>query len=72
VSAGRAERRRVRVGPDIDGRSEVLEGLAFGDSIVVTGNALLRDGQQVRVVEPLSPEAPQAARPIAPTGGRQP
>lgn len=69
VRDGRAERRPVRVGADLDGRSEVFEGLAFGDTIIVTGNALLRDGAQVRVVEPLGPEAPSATR-AAGTGGR--
>ena len=55
VRQGRSERRMVRVGPDIDGRTEVLEGLALGDSVVVAGQALLRDGSAVRVVPPLSP-----------------
>lgn len=58
VRDGRAERRRVRVGADLDGRTEVVEGLTFGDTIVTTGNALLRDGAQVRIVQPLSPEFP--------------
>jgi membrane fusion protein (multidrug efflux system) len=55
VRQGKAERRIVRVGPDIDGRMEVLEGLALGDSVIVAGQALLRDGSPVRVVSPLSP-----------------
>lgn len=58
---GRAERRRVRVGPDTDGRMEVLEGLAAGDTIITTGNSLLRDGANVRIVQPLSPDLPGAA-----------
>ncbi len=58
VRDGRAERRMVRVGADIDGRTEVLDGLAFGDTVITTGNALLRDGAQVRIVEPLSPDLP--------------
>ncbi len=53
LAAGKAERRRVRVGLDVDGRVEVLEGLAAGDTIITTGNALLRDGAAVRVVQPL-------------------
>lgn len=68
VHEGRAERRPVRVGADLDGRSEVIEGLAFGDTVIVSGNALLRDGAQVRIVEPLGPEAPGAVRP-APSQG---
>lgn len=69
VSEGRAERRRVRVGADLDGRMEVLEGVAFGDTIVVTGNALLRDGAAVKIVEPLSPEAPQRPQTVPTTPG---
>ncbi len=64
IRDGRAERRPVRVGPDLDGRSEVIEGLAFGDTVIVSGNALLRDGAQVRIVEPLGPEAPSKAQPV--------
>lgn len=73
IRDGRAERRRVRVGLDVDGRMEVFEGLAAGDTIITTGNALLRDGAQVRIVQPLAPEAPAAARTVpATTPGARP
>ncbi len=65
VQDGKAERRRVRVGADIDGRTEILDGLAFGDTVVTTGNALLRDGAALRIVQPLSPELPVAPRPVS-------
>ncbi|HRQ78690.1 MAG TPA: efflux RND transporter periplasmic adaptor subunit [Gemmatimonadaceae bacterium] len=68
IRDGRAERRRVRVGADLDGRTEVFEGLAAGDTIITTGNALLRDGAQVRIVEPLAPEAPRPAVTVPATG----
>src|SRR5688572_10962558 len=55
VQLGKAERRPVRVGPDVDGRMEVLQGVAVGDTVVVAGNALLRDGASVRIVQPLAP-----------------
>ena len=55
VRQGKSERRIVRVGPDIDGKTEVLEGLAAGDSVIVAGQALLRDGATVRIVPPMSP-----------------
>jgi membrane fusion protein (multidrug efflux system) len=55
VRQGKSERRIIRVGPDIDGRIEVLEGLALGDTVIVAGQALLRDGSTVRIVPPLSP-----------------
>lgn len=65
INDGRAERRRVRVGADLDGRMEVMEGLAFGDTVVTTGNALLRDGAQVRIVQPLSPDLPNRDASVA-------
>lgn len=52
-----AQRRIVRAGNDVDGWSEVLSGLEPGDTVVVAGNALLRDGGVVRVVDPLNPES---------------
>jgi len=67
ITEGRAQRRRVRVGNDLDGRMEVFDGLAYGDTVITTGNALLRDGAPVRIVEPLAPEAPSGARPVKAT-----
>jgi membrane fusion protein (multidrug efflux system) len=64
VRQGKSERHIVRVGPDIDGRTEVLEGLALGDTVVVAGQALLRDGSTVRIVPPLSPG--ETGTPITP------
>ena len=61
VRQGKSERRIIRVGPDIDGKLEVLEGLALGDTVIVAGQALLRDGTTVRIVPPLSPgESPSS------------
>jgi membrane fusion protein (multidrug efflux system) len=56
VRQGKSERHIVRVGPDIDGTTEVLEGLAVGDTVIVAGQALLRDGSTVRIVPPLAPD----------------
>lgn len=70
IRDGRAERRRVRVGTDIEGRVEVLEGVAFGDTVITTGNALLRDGAAVRIVEPLRPESTTTPRPVPAAGAR--
>lgn len=83
IREGRAERRRVRVSADLDGKMEVFEGLAAGDTIITTGNALLRDGATIRIVEPLAPETPRAGVPVpaaatpasstpAPTSGGRP
>jgi HlyD family secretion protein len=49
VNDGTATARRVRVGAEADGRIEVLDGLAGGESVVVRGVELLKDGQRVRV-----------------------
>ncbi len=70
IRDGRAERRRVRVGTDIEGRVEVLDGVAFGDTVITTGNALLRDGAAVRIVEPLRPETTTTPRAVPAAGAR--
>jgi HlyD family secretion protein len=49
VNGSKAIARPVRVGAEADGRVEVLEGLAGGESVVVRGVELLKDGQRVRV-----------------------
>ncbi len=58
IRDGLAERRAVRVGADIDGRLEVFSGLVVGDTVIVAGNSIVREGGKVRIVEPLSPDAP--------------
>ena len=45
------ERRPVRVGIEIDGRAEIVEGLRAGDEAVYQGQTLLEDGAPVRVIE---------------------
>jgi membrane fusion protein (multidrug efflux system) len=61
IRDGLAERRPVRVGADIDGRLEVFSGLAVGDTVIVAGNSIVREGGRVRIVDPLSPDAPSRA-----------
>lgn len=56
VKEGLAERRAVRVGADIDGMVEVFSGLVLGDTVIVAGNSLVREGGQVRIVDPLAPD----------------
>jgi membrane fusion protein (multidrug efflux system) len=58
VQGNKVHRRSVRAGDDIEGLSEVFSGVNEGDSVVVAGNAMLRDGGTIRVVEPLRPEPP--------------
>ncbi|HET6681896.1 MAG TPA: efflux RND transporter periplasmic adaptor subunit [Gemmatimonadaceae bacterium] len=64
---GLAERRPVRVGTDVDGRTEVFEGLVAGDSIIVAGNAMVRDGGPIRIVPPLTDAPPTSASPVGAT-----
>ncbi len=61
VRNGLAERRPVRVGADVDGQLEVFSGLAMGDTVIVAGNSLVREGGKVRIVDPLAPDAPSRA-----------
>lgn len=41
--------RPVKVGNEVDGRVEVLEGLTGGETVVIRGAETLRDGQRLRV-----------------------
>lgn len=74
VSGGRIVRRAVSVGPDIDGRSEVYDGLVEGDSVIVSGTSMLREGGAARVVSPLGdpvtmPPQPEVSDSLASNGG---
>lgn len=44
---GRIAQRRVKTGLSVDGRVEILEGLADGDSVVARAGAFLREGDAV-------------------------
>jgi membrane fusion protein, multidrug efflux system len=50
VQDDRARRRAVRTGMVSEGRVEIVQGLAAGEVVVVTGTNQLRDGATVRVV----------------------
>jgi membrane fusion protein, multidrug efflux system len=50
VNSDQAERRRVKVGYRNNGEYEILEGLERGDRVVVTGQAALRSGSTVAVL----------------------
>lgn len=63
VKDGKAERRAVRVGPEANGQVEVLEGVQAGDSVIVTGASEVREGAEVRVVQPLAPDVTPGATP---------
>ena len=51
VQNGKAALRAVERGSTYQGRVEIVKGLAIGDSVVVAGNTLLRDGSTVRVMK---------------------
>ncbi len=55
VQAGKAARRSVERGASYEGRVEITSGLTVGDSVVIAGNTLLRDGAVVRVMNPATP-----------------
>jgi membrane fusion protein (multidrug efflux system) len=63
VENGKAERRAVRVGPEANGQVEVLEGVQVGDSVIVTGATEVREGAEVRIVQPLAPDVTPGATP---------
>ena len=55
VDGWHAQRRAVRLGLKGDGRIEVLEGVAPGDRLISAANAMVREGQRVRAIEPVRP-----------------
>lgn len=59
VRNGLIERRGVRTGSDLSGETEILEGLAVGDSVIVSGTTQLREGGKAKVVAPLQDALPQ-------------
>ena len=52
---GVARRVRVQTGASVDGRTEVIEGVAAGQSVVLEGAGFLGDGDKVRVVQGSAP-----------------
>ncbi|MGC4030073.1 MAG: efflux RND transporter periplasmic adaptor subunit [Steroidobacteraceae bacterium] len=57
VADGKAQLREVSVGPTVDGRSAVTQGLAAGESVVLEGLDRLREGSDVIVVDGSAPAA---------------
>ncbi|MCA3572395.1 MAG: efflux RND transporter periplasmic adaptor subunit [Aestuariivirga sp.] len=50
VADNKARQVRVSLGKRLDGKVEVLDGIAAGDAVVTAGNARLSDGAEVEVV----------------------
>jgi RND family efflux transporter MFP subunit len=58
VRDGVVVRRAVSVGSDMAGLSEILDGVTEGDSVIVSGTSMIREGAKARVVEPLGDQIP--------------
>lgn len=59
ITGGFIQRRGVQVGTDVAGMTEVFDGLQEGDSAIVSGTSMLREGSAARVVAPLGDEQPR-------------
>ena len=68
IEGGKAHRRPVKRGGIFQGRVEITDGLAAGDTVAVAGVTTLRDGAAIRVVQAPQLAAPEASRSSA--GGR--
>ena len=68
LDEGRALRRRVQRAETYDGRVEITSGLSPGDTVIVAGNAELRDGAAVRLSQSPAPATAtvetEAGRPV--------
>jgi len=53
ANADRAEKRPVVIGLDVDGQSEIREGLSAGELVVVRGQTILEDQSRIKVVKEL-------------------
>ncbi len=49
IRDGKAERRLVQTGLEVNGRVQILSGIQAGELVVTAGNEKLKDGQEVRV-----------------------
>lgn len=51
VQGGKATRRTVRRGVTYQGQVEIVEGIAVGDTVIVAGNTMVREGSAVRIID---------------------
>ncbi len=58
VKDGKAEKRRVEVGPFTEGRAVIEKGLAPGETVVTAGQSRLQDGTRLEVRPPPDAKAP--------------
>lgn len=64
VANGRAVRRSIRRGDVFQGRVEIREGLAPGDTVIVAGATTVRDGAAIRIVTSPSADAQPSQPPV--------
>lgn len=69
VRGGQVERRAVNVGSDMAGLSEILDGVSEGDSVIVSGTSMIREGAKAKVVDPLSDQIP-VGKPVDSTAAK--
>ncbi len=55
VADGRAAQRILQTGIEQGGRAQVISGIAPGENVVTAGNEKLKDGVEVRIIEPGKP-----------------
>lgn len=63
VQDGKAVRRKVETGVEINGRVRIVSGLAEGDRLIIAGQEKLKDGAAVKVVELDGKKPEDAAKP---------
>jgi multidrug efflux system membrane fusion protein len=66
VKDGAVTRKAVEVGPNIDTRTVITQGIANGDQVVTRGIDHLRDGAKVEIEKPVADKAPAPAVSTAP------
>jgi multidrug efflux system membrane fusion protein len=62
VKDGTVTRKAVEVGPNIDTRTVITQGIANGDQVVTRGIDHLRDGAKVEIEKPTADQAPAVSK----------
>jgi RND family efflux transporter MFP subunit len=62
VEDGKAVRRKLETGLEVNGRVQILTGLQAGDKLIVAGQEKLKDGAMVKAMEPTEKPTDAAAK----------
>jgi len=65
VKDGKAVRRKVEAGIEVDGRVRIVSGLDAGDKLIIAGQEKLKDGAAVKLPETAAGKADDATAPKA-------